>query len=70
MLKTIAGVLKPTRGSVKVRGTIAPLIELGAGFDYDLTARENVFLNGAIMGEATWKSIMRILLNLLSCKNL
>ena len=50
MLKTIAGVLKPTRGSVKVRGTIAPLIELGAGFDYDLTARENVFLNGAILG--------------------
>ena len=50
MLKTIAGVLKPTKGSVTVRGTIAPLIELGAGFDMDLTARENVFLNGALLG--------------------
>ncbi|MCQ4690844.1 ABC transporter ATP-binding protein [Clostridium sp. SL.3.18] len=50
LLKTIAGVLKPTKGSVVVKGTIAPLIELGAGFDMDLTARENVFLNGAILG--------------------
>ncbi|QOV20087.1 ABC transporter ATP-binding protein [Blautia liquoris] len=50
LLKVIAGVLKPTEGSVKVNGTIAPLIELGAGFDFDLTARENVFLNGAILG--------------------
>ena len=50
MLKTIAGVLKPTKGKVKVIGTIAPLIELGAGFDMDLTARENVFLNGALLG--------------------
>lgn len=50
MLKTIAGVLKPTKGSVIVRGSIAPLIELGAGFDMDLTARENVFLNGALLG--------------------
>lgn len=50
MLKTIAGVLKPTKGSVKVFGTVAPLIELGAGFDMDLTARENVFLNGALLG--------------------
>ena len=50
MLKTIAGVLKPTKGKVTVRGTIAPLIELGAGFDMDLTARENVFLNGALLG--------------------
>lgn len=50
MLKTIAGVLKPTKGSVEVNGTIAPLIELGAGFDMDLTARENVFLNGALLG--------------------
>ena len=50
MLKTIAGVLKPTNGKVTVRGTTAPLIELGAGFDMDLTARENVFLNGAILG--------------------
>ncbi|WP_334104685.1 ABC transporter ATP-binding protein [Muricomes intestini] len=50
MLKTIAGVLKPTKGSVEVQGTVAPLIELGAGFDMDLTARENVFLNGALLG--------------------
>ena len=50
MLKTIAGVLKPTKGSVRVYGTIAPLIELGAGFDFDLTAKENVFLNGTLLG--------------------
>lgn len=50
MLKTIAGVLRPTSGSVSVNGTVAPMIELGAGFDFDLTARENVFLNGAILG--------------------
>lgn len=50
MLKVIAGVLKPTKGSVAVNGSVAPLIELGAGFDADLTARENVFLNGAILG--------------------
>lgn len=49
-LKTIAGVLYPTSGSVKIRGTIAPLIELGAGFDGNLTARENVYLNGAVLG--------------------
>lgn len=52
MLKTIAGVLKPTKGKVSVNGTVAPLIELGAGFDMDLTARENVFLNGALLGYA------------------
>lgn len=50
MLKIIAGVLKPTKGSAAVYGSMAPLIELGAGFDFDLTARENVFLNGAILG--------------------
>ena len=50
LLKTIAGVLKPTKGSVTVRGTVAPMIELGAGFDMDLTAKENVFLNGALLG--------------------
>lgn len=50
LLKTIAGVLKPTKGSVEVQGTIAPLIELGAGFDMNLTASENVFLNGALLG--------------------
>lgn len=50
LLKTIAGVLKPTKGTITVRGSVAPMIELGAGFDFDLTARENVFLNGAILG--------------------
>lgn len=50
MLKIIAGVLKPTRGTASVHGSVAPLIELGAGFDFDLTAKENVFLNGALLG--------------------
>ena len=50
LLKIIAGVLKPTEGMVNVKGTIAPLIEVGAGFDPELTARENIFLNGAILG--------------------
>jgi ABC-2 type transport system ATP-binding protein len=50
LLKIIAGVLKPTRGSCQVNGSIAPLIELGAGFDPELTARENVYLNGALLG--------------------
>ena len=50
LLKVIAGVLHPTTGSVHVNGSIAPMIELGAGFDPELTARENVFLNGAVLG--------------------
>lgn len=50
LLKIIAGVLKPTKGTVKIGGTVAPMIELGAGFDMELTAKENVFLNGAILG--------------------
>lgn len=50
MLKIISGILTPTKGSVKVHGNIAPLIELGAGFDMQLTGRENIFLNGAILG--------------------
>lgn len=50
MLKVVAGVLKPTKGSVTAYGNICPMIELGAGFDNELTARENIFLNGAIMG--------------------
>lgn len=50
LLKTIAGVLKPYTGYVKVSGSIAPLIELGAGFDPDLTGEENVYLNGALLG--------------------
>lgn len=50
LLKVIAGVMRPTYGSVQVRGSIAPMIELGAGFDPDLTARENIYLNGAVLG--------------------
>ncbi|MDD2994434.1 MAG: ATP-binding cassette domain-containing protein, partial [Pygmaiobacter sp.] len=50
LLKIVAGVLKPSAGTAVVRGTIAPLIELGAGFDMDLTARENIYLNGAVLG--------------------
>ena len=50
LLKAVAGVFKPTRGKITVNGTIAPLIELGAGFDMDLNARENIFLNGAVLG--------------------
>lgn len=50
LLKIIAGVLRPTKGAVGVDGNISPLIELGAGFDFDLTARENIFLNGAVLG--------------------
>lgn len=50
LLKIISGVYRPTRGSVSVKGSIAPLIELGAGFDMDLTARENIYLNGTVLG--------------------
>ena len=50
MLKIIAGVLDPSEGDIKVTGTIAPLIELGAGFDMELTAKENIYLNGALLG--------------------
>ncbi len=52
LLKTITGILKPYKGTVRVRGRIAPMIELGAGFDKDLTARENIFLNGAMLGHS------------------
>lgn len=50
LLKLICGILKPYRGTVDVRGNIAPLIELGAGFDGELTATENIYLNGAVLG--------------------
>ncbi len=50
MLKIIAGVLEPSEGKVQVHGNIAPLIELGAGFDLELTARENIYLNGSLLG--------------------
>ena len=50
LLKVIAGVMKPTKGKVSVYGNICPMIELGAGFDSQLTARENIYLNGAVLG--------------------
>ena len=50
LLKVISGILKPTEGSVRVNGTVVPMLELGSGFDFDLTGRENIFLNGAILG--------------------
>ena len=50
LLKVVAGVMKPTKGSVSAYGNICPMIELGAGFDPQLTARENIYLNGAVMG--------------------
>ncbi|MBR1391659.1 MAG: ABC transporter ATP-binding protein [Lachnospiraceae bacterium] len=52
LLKLICGILKPYKGTVKVHGTMSPLIELGAGFDGELTARENIFLNGALLGNS------------------
>lgn len=50
LLKVVSGVMKPTEGSVSVNGVISPMIELGAGFDANLTARENIYLNGSILG--------------------
>jgi len=50
LLKVISGIIKPFEGSVSIRGSVAPLIELGAGFDPNLTARENIYLNGTILG--------------------
>ena len=50
LLKVVSGVYKPTTGTVEVNGKISPMIELGAGFDGELTARENIYLNGAILG--------------------
>ncbi len=52
LLKLICGILKPYRGTVRTYGHIAPLIELGAGFDGEMTARENIFLNGAVLGHS------------------
>ncbi len=50
MLKVISGILKPTKGKVVVKGNVVPMLELGSSFDMDLTGRENIFLNGAILG--------------------
>ena len=52
LLKAISGIMKPYKGEVIVRGEIAPLIELGAGFDMNLTARENIYLNGTVLGHS------------------
>lgn len=50
ILKVISGILKPTTGSITINGNIVPMLELGSGFDHELTGRENIFLNGAILG--------------------
>lgn len=50
LLKIVSGVMKPSSGKIEVNGVISPMIELGAGFDMELTARENIFLNGAVLG--------------------
>ncbi len=50
LLKVISGILRPTKGTVSTGGTIVPMLELGSGFDFDLTGRENIFLNGSILG--------------------
>lgn len=50
LLKAISGIIKPLEGSIQVNGNVVPLLELGSGFDFDLTGRENIFLNGALLG--------------------
>ena len=50
LLKIISGILKPTEGTIAVCGNVVPMLELGSGFDFDLTGKENIFLNGAILG--------------------
>lgn len=50
LLKVISGILKPTEGSISTAGSVVPMLELGSGFDQDLTGRENIFLNGSILG--------------------
>ncbi len=52
LLKLVCGILRPYSGTVALRGSVAPMIELGAGFDPDLTARENIYLNGAVLGHS------------------
>ena len=50
LLKTISGILKPTQGNIHLSAPVVPMLELGSGFDMDLTGKENIFLNGAILG--------------------
>lgn len=52
LLKAISGIIKPYKGTISVNGSVAPLIELGAGFDQECTARENIFLNGCVLGHS------------------
>lgn len=52
LLKAISGIIKPYKGSITLHGNVAPLIELGAGFDGNMTARENIFLNGCVLGHS------------------
>jgi len=64
LLKTVSGIMQPTRGSVAIEGNIAALLELGAGFDGEMTVRENTYLRGALLGHtrefmnATYESII------------
>lgn len=50
LLKVVSGIMKPTKGTVILRGNIVPMLELGSGFDFELSGRENIYLNGAILG--------------------
>lgn len=50
LLKVVSGIMKPTKGSLQAKGNVVPMLELGSGFDMELTGRENIYLNGAIMG--------------------
>ena len=50
LLKVISGILKPSEGNVQIHGNVVPMLELGSGFDMEMTGRENIFLNGAILG--------------------
>jgi len=59
LLKIIAGVYRPSKGTVAVHGSIAPLIELGAGFHHELTGRENILLNGLLMGYSKREMLAR-----------
>ena len=52
LLKAISGIMKPYKGTIQVNGSVSPLIELGAGFDANMTARENIYLNGAVLGHS------------------
>ncbi len=50
LLKVVSGILKPSGGTIALNGNVVPMLELGSGFDFDLSGRENVFLNGSILG--------------------